>query len=154
MERDGEGLVKIATFIRHSRLPEPEHWLDFWAFANVGILVFALSLLSSRFILSPGMNVALPQLPGPLSAVPTLGVLTLSNDRLFFFDGRILTLENLEEALRDFLSRHTLRPATLLLRPDKDLSVGVLCRVSALAKRSGFGQLQIACLEAEEMKSP
>ncbi|MDR2377156.1 MAG: hypothetical protein LBD54_00115 [Puniceicoccales bacterium] len=146
--------MKIATFIRHSHLPEPEHWLDFWAFANVGLLVFALSLLSSRFVLSPGMNVALPRLPGPLLAVPTLGVLTLSNDHLFFFDGRILAPENLEEALCHFLSQHTSRPATLLLRPDKDLSVGVLCWVSALAKRSGFGQLQIACLEAEGTESP
>lgn len=146
--------MKISTFIRHSHLPPPEHWLDFWALANVGFFIFAFSLLSSRFILSPGMNVALPQLPGPLSAAPTLGVLTLSNDQLFFFDGQILTLKTLEGALRYFLSQHTLRPATLLLRPDKDLSVGILCQVSAMAKRSGFGRLQIACLEEEGTKSP
>jgi len=145
-------LMRISEFAHHRRLTPPDHFLDIWAFASVWFIVFALYLLGSRFVFAPGLTLELPLLPGPLTATPTLGVLTLANDRLFFFDGRILSPEDLEEALGNFLARHPTRPAILLLRPDRHLPVETLCRVSILARRSGFGQVQIACLE-EEAKS-
>jgi biopolymer transport protein ExbD len=142
--------MKISEFTRYSYLPRPDHFLDFWAFANVGLIIFFLYLLGSRFIFSPGITVDLPQITGPLTAVPTTGILSLSNDHLFFFDGHILSRENLNDALREFLAHHPQRPAILLIRPDKSLSSELLCQVCAIAKRSGFEQIQIACLEKDE----
>ena len=144
--------MRISEFTPFCRLREPDHFLDFWAFANVWFIIFLLYLLSSRFVFSPGITVDLPHVTDPLATAPTTGVLTLSNDRLFFFDGKIISLENLQEILENFLVHHTQRPAILLVRPDKNLSIDVLCQVGVMAKRAGFEQIQIACLESEREK--
>ncbi|MDR0445055.1 MAG: biopolymer transporter ExbD [Puniceicoccales bacterium] len=142
--------MKISEFTHHSHLPQPDHLLDFWVFINALAIIFILCFFNSRFIFSPGITIDLPQIAEPLTAVPTTGVLSLSNDRLFFFDGHILSLENLKDTLENFLDRHTQRPAILLIRPDKNISMGILCQVCAIAKSSGFQQVQIACLEKNE----
>jgi biopolymer transport protein ExbD len=142
--------MKISEFTHHSHLPQPDHFLDIWVFINTLAITFILFFFNSRFIFSPGITIDLPHIAEPLTAVPTMGVLSISNDRLFFFDGHILSLENLRDMLDKFLDRHTQRPAILLIRPDKNISVGTLCQVCAIAKSSGFHQVQIACLESNE----
>jgi biopolymer transport protein ExbD len=141
--------MKISEFTSHSYLPQPDHFLDFWVFVNILAIIFTFYFFNSRFIFSPGISIDLPPIAAPLMAAPTTGVLSLTNDCLFFFDGHILSLENLENTLENFLARHTQRPAILLIRPDKNISVGILCHVCATAQRSGFEQVQIACREKE-----
>ncbi|GAB4272666.1 MAG: hypothetical protein Tsb0018_04720 [Opitutales bacterium] len=120
-------------------------WLD-------GLLIcFGFMLLSSKFLLAPGVAVELPQLDAKLVGVSTSAVLSFRHNQLLIFDDRIFDLETLEAYwLGDWQEELATedRPKTLLLKADKHVSVDAFLRVCELAQRSGFAQVQVAAREA------
>lgn len=117
-------------------------------YVNVCLLFLFFTLLSSKFVLAPGVSLSLPTAKAAdSSALPTYKVLTVGevqgSERLIFED-RILNLDSFEKELPTLLKAKEARETVLLVRMDKGVSVQTLVRVCEIAREAGFREVRIA----------
>src|SRR5690606_6287168 len=86
-----------------SRLKPPSKRLNPLPLFDVLLIAFFFSLFSSSFVLSPGLTINLPE-GGSGPGLPATAVLTVHSDDMLLFEGRILNMSGLAEALRDHAS--------------------------------------------------
>jgi biopolymer transport protein ExbD len=141
------------NFAAHLRRPPSA--FDALAFVDACLIALMFTLLSSRFVLAPGVNLELPTTrEAPLSAILTSRVLTVTENEgreMLIFEGRILNLETFANLLAD---RPTDRQAeVLLILADRDVSMQKLVRICELAEQAGFVSVQLAA-EPEKAVRP
>jgi biopolymer transport protein ExbD len=124
-----------------SRLKPPSKLLNPLPFFDVLLIAFFFSLLSSHFVLSPGLTINLPT-GGSGPGLPASAVLTVHTDEMLLFEGRILNMNGLGEALRE----HVKAPgeANLLIRFDRNVSIQTLLAVAEVARAEGVARVQLA----------
>lgn len=124
-------------------VPEPSRGIDLASIGSLLLLAFALFGLQSKFFLSTGFEIALPE--GKTTILEhrrTDAVLYVKNGDHFLFQAQILNKNNLKAALEDYTSQH---PKTaLLLFVDKTAPVELLLEVADFAKKANFESVQIA----------
>lgn len=127
--------------------PTPRRWY-FVAWLNVALVVALVSVVGSRLVLAPGLEVGLPAAAETdrMSVGRSL-VATVTRSEVVYFSGRRLKLGEFEARLKEEVRG---RPeVALLLRADAELSVGGLLRVSDAARRAGVSRLQLAAPQTE-----
>jgi biopolymer transport protein ExbD len=125
-----------------SRLKAPSKRLNPVPLFDVLLIAFFFSLLSSKFVLSPGLTINLPQGGSGLGA-PVSAVLKVEGADMLLFDGRILNMESLGAALRT----HTMTnpgETNLLIYFNRDVSVQTLLSVAEVAREEGVARVQLA----------
>lgn len=124
-----------------SRLKAPSKRINSLAFFDVLLIAFFFSMLSSHFVLSPGLTINLPT-GGSGAGLPASAVLTVHTDEMLLFDGRILNMTGLAGALRE----HVKGPgeANLLIRFDRHVSIQTLLGVAEVARTEGVARIQLA----------
>lgn len=146
-------ITRPFNFEAHLRRPTAR--LEVVPFINVCLILLFFALLHSRFVVAPGVSLALPTTKAePMDAVATSRVLTVKEvqgGEMLIFEGRILKLESFEKALAGFTAGAP--GEVLLVRADRDVSVQLLVRVCELAERAGFQRVQIAA-EPEKAAAP
>lgn len=103
---------------------------------NVLFLVLAIFALSSRFVLQPGISVALPVSPftlGPQQNTEIVSVTSTPTPTIFYKDGRV-SLEELGGALADA----QLGGRALILKADQMTPYDVIVQITNIALRQGF----------------
>jgi biopolymer transport protein ExbD len=131
-----------------SHLTPPRSGIDLLPLINVCVLLLFFALLGSRFVLAPGtaMKLQLPTTTGhPPDALATSRVLTVGEvegREMLIFEGRILNLVSFERHLRERADIY--RGEVLLVRMDRDVSMELLVRVTALAREGGFSDILVA----------
>ena len=138
--------MRVSPLNLQSHLKEPSDTLDVAALFNVLLIICLLFLLSSRFIVAPGMTIDLPssghrEVKGVLTAG---AVLTAKSDNLFLFEGNVCTLEALPKILNNYIPSLTDASSILLVKLDRNVSVQAFVQVADMARDAGFSQVQIA----------
>ncbi|MGV3531765.1 MAG: ExbD/TolR family protein [Chthoniobacteraceae bacterium] len=103
---------------------------------NVLFLVLAIFALSSRFVLQPGISVALPVSPftlGPQQNTEIVSVTATPTPTIFYKDGRV-TLEELGGAL----SSTQVGRRALILKADRMTPYDLIVQITNIALRQGF----------------
>ena len=103
---------------------------------NVLFLVLAIFALSSRFVLQPGISVALPVSPftlGPQQNTEIVSVTATPTPTIFYKDGRV-TLEELGGAL----SATQVGRRALILKADRMAPYDLIVQITNIALRQGF----------------
>ena len=103
---------------------------------NVLFLVLAIFALSSRFVLQPGISVALPVSPftlGPQQNTEIVSVTAAPTPTIFYKDGRV-SLEELSGALQ----QTQLGGRALILKADRMTPYDLIVQITNLALRHGF----------------
>lgn len=103
---------------------------------NVLFLVLAIFALSSRFVLQPGISVALPVSPftlGPQQNTEIVSVTATPTPTIFYKDGRV-TLEELGGALAD----PQLGGRALILKADRMTPYELIVQITNVAIQQGF----------------
>lgn len=103
---------------------------------NVLFLVLAIFALSSRFVLQPGIAVALPVSPftlGPQQNTEIVSVTATPTPTIFYKDGRV-TLEELGGAL----SATQVGRRALILKADRMAPYDLIVQITNIALRQGF----------------
>lgn len=122
--------------------PVPRRWF-FLAWFNVALVLGLLSLVGSRLILAPGIEVGLPgALEADRMAVGTSLVVSVTRSEVVFFAGRRLSLGEFESALRRELAGR--EGVSLLVRADRSLTLESLLRLTDAARRAGVARVQLA----------
>lgn len=139
-----------------SQLRRPGNGIEVLPFVDACLILVCFTLLSSKFVLAPGISVALPRTVGaPPDATPASRVLSVSKalggNEMLIFDGKIFRLETLAKYLAD--GRRAEPNEVLLIQFDAAVSVELEARVFEIARGAGFSSVQ-AAMEPETRPIP
>ena len=101
-------------------------------------LLLIFFMLTSSFIVMPGINVKLPKaLTSEEVNTQTLTVVISSED-IIYVDQKVLTMKEVEEALKKK------RYDSIFIKSDRDASLGVVVGIWDICKRAGIEKIGIA----------
>ena len=117
--------------------------IDAAPMVDVVFLLLIFFILSSPFVLQPGIKVDLPlsevQSPGPFQGL----VVTVTRNNAIFFNSELTSLEGLERSLREAASRGT-GPSELVIKADKQVPHGTVVEIMSMAIEAGIPSINIA----------
>lgn len=130
-----------------SRLRTPGNAIDLLPFIDACLILFGFILLSSKFVLAPGISVALPRIAGDApDLVPASRVLSVSEAEggreMLIFDGKVFRLASLADYLAD--GRRAEPNEALLVKFDQSVSAELMAQVFDVAANAGFPRVQLA----------
>lgn len=120
--------------------------LSFWPFLDLCVVGMFFVLFSSKFVMAPGLTLALPQVETSQVAIsPVYEVVTVTEvkgEEMIFFQDSVLNLDSLEK----LFERRGGAPeeATLLVKADIAVSMRTLSSLSQLAIDAGYSKVQLA----------
>ncbi len=133
---------------RLRKSPRPSFpFVGFLDFCAIGCLFL---LLSSRFILTPGLSLDLPQggeaVTQGILAMNVLTVLSGEGEDRILFDGRVYALEDprFAEALSKFADKYGSIGSVLLVKLDRETGMQAFFEICELARGAGIGRVHIA----------
>lgn len=127
--------------IRLKRAVHPAVPVDIAPLIDVVFLQLIYFMLTSSFILHPGVRVSLPKAAtgGKLSASNV--VLTLTKDHVIYLDRQVVTLAELRSSLKQ-----ANRERPILIRADRYAYVEKLIELWDLCRDAGYSSVHIATL--------
>ena len=122
---------------------ELEHGLesiDIAPIVNIVFLLLLFFMLTSSFVMQPGITVDLPRaLTSEVLKPENIEILVTSGNTTYLND-KTLTLSD----LKTFLKQGAKRNYTILIKADKQASLGRVVEIWDLARGLGFSQINIA----------
>jgi biopolymer transport protein ExbD len=136
-----------------SRLQPLDTSMNLFNILNILMLFGILFLLSSRFILSPGVEIELPQ-SNASEARKTMGVITVQSEKFIMFNGDTFTIDSPKNGMKKYLDAKCAakedEDPVLLLRPDRSLPSSILLKICEIARDVGHANIQIATTPVAE----
>lgn len=136
---------RLIDFHRHFKAKR--HFARGYSFAavtlNVSLLLLGFYILSSHFILQPGIQLELPSAPFA-DGVPFLQstIVTMARDGSVFCDDERTPVEGLKNAFAR--AAHVNPTCTLLIEADKHVPYGEIVEVYNLAQAAGIQKIMMA----------
>lgn len=127
-------------FKRHMDLEHGLRQLDIVPLINVVFLLLLFFMLTSSFIVQPGINVLLPKAVTGETAQSETIELVVSAQNLIYFDGKILSVQELKILLAEAARRRQ----SVLLKADARASLGRAVEIWDMARDQGVAQVTIA----------
>jgi biopolymer transport protein ExbD len=134
-----------------SRLAPPPRDFDFLAWVNVGLIALFFGLLGSRFVLAPGVAVAvgdpngihLPAIGAGTEATGAASVVvSFRRDRVIVFEGGVYSLAELQAPIEAYAKAHP--GAVMLVRADQQVTMQAFLNLCEAAKAAGFSRVLLA----------
>ncbi len=124
--------------------------LSFWPFVDVCAIGLLLTVFSSKFVMAPGLTLALPEVGASQVAIaPVYEVVTVmevKGEEMILFQSSVLDLDSFGKLLDE--RGPAPEGATLLVKADVKVTVQTLSVLSELAIRTGYAKVQLATEEA------
>lgn len=125
--------------------------LDVTPMADMVFLLLIFFMLSSAFLIEPGIKLNLPKTKTAEIQAEQKLIISIKDTGEIFLNDREVTLENLERELRVILLSQ--KEKLVIIRADKDTKHGIVIKVLDKAKLAGCEKLAIATIpEEKEMK--
>jgi biopolymer transport protein ExbD len=122
---------------------ELEHGLkqiDIAPLINIVFLLLIFFMLTSGFVMQPGIRVILPKaVTSEIVKYENIEILVTSGN-VTYFDGKIITMQELISLLKQAAKRNQ----TILIKADKHASLGRVVEIWDLARDLGLTQINIA----------
>ena len=99
-------------------------------------------MLSSSFIVHPGIKIKLPTATSKETERETKLNITITRDNRIFLNEKRVSINNLSQAIGDFVAAG--REEILFIKADADVRHGLVVEVMDIAKSSGVERLAIA----------
>ena len=131
-----------------SKLNAPPRDLDMMFWVNVGVVMLFFSLLGSRFVLAPGLQVqvaggefSLPEINVTTQVAATV-VVSYRRDDMVIFEGGTYARNDVRSRLTQYAKDHP--GSVMLLRCDKAVSVQGYVVLCEMAREAGFASVVLA----------
>ncbi len=112
------------------------------AMIDIIFLLLLFFVLSSSFIVQPGIKINLPRTVSIEQPIRKELILIVARDRRIFLNNKQVSLEALWGRLIEELKFQ--RQGTLVLRADRDVPHGFVVRIMDVAKQAGASRIAIA----------
>ena len=127
------------------RQKRPDFRLDLIPILDLLVIALLVSLLFTRFVVFPGVRVDLPSTNFRVyHSSAKVSVLTIENEGMLFYQGRVYEIGALERAFADYIKLHPTGTAVLLIKPQAGMQLDSFLHLCEIAQSAGFGQVQIA----------
>ncbi len=128
-----------------AKIKAPSLKIEAMPFINVLCLAFFISLLSGKYLFAPGLMIELPESSeSRIKGSTTSAILSVNQANMIFFEGNIYNLENIEQALSDFVKISSIETPILLAKINKGVDVDIFFKICELAHKAGFSDIQLA----------
>jgi len=109
------------------------------------VLVIFL-MISSAFVSDPGVEVQKPDVSGSINEEQNILLVALTADSRIYFDGQEIAVDEVAAVLKRAAVG---RAPAVIIRGDRDASLGMFAAVYTEAKRSGIQHVQLATARAD-----
>jgi len=110
--------------------------------ADVVFLLLIFFMLTSAFVLEPGIDINLPRAVTAEDQIRQKHVLTITRDRTLLLDQDVVSFSTLKRILEDTFAGEKAR--LLIIRADKNVPHGLVVRALDISRQAGVKQLAIA----------
>jgi biopolymer transport protein ExbD len=120
---------------------------------NVVFLLLLFFVLNSSFVMQSGFGVSLPTAGNtPVREDFQTLVVTVARDDLLFFNDQPVAIDKLEQTLREAVQQT--RARVLIIKADKQVSLGTETEIMSAATRAGIATVNIAARPEGPAASP
>ena len=136
--------------MQFKRRLKPTATVDIVPLIDVVFQLVVFFMVSSTFILTPGISLTLPEASSAEPTVMTRLVVTIAEEDQIYLNKEQYSLETLEEALQQFSQREELREIqTVVVEGDQSVSYSLMVRVLDTLRRHGFEGVNLRMREEE-----
>lgn len=130
--------------------------LSFWPFLDICALGLFFALFSSKFLVAPGLTLALPVVERSQVSISqiyeVIAVTEVKGEEMIFFQDSKFDIESLK---KQFQKRGKApEGATLMIKADVAVSVRTLSLLTQLALDSGYSSVQLATEDSQSRAGP
>jgi biopolymer transport protein ExbD len=115
--------------------------------ADIVFLLLIFFMLTSSFVLEPGIDVDLPKAVTAEDQLRQKHVLTITRDNTLLLDEDVVSFSTLERILRDTFTGEGVK--LLIVRADKNVPHGLVVKALDVSRQAGVTQLAIATERAD-----
>ena len=108
---------------------------------DVLFLLLIFLMVSSTFLEQPGIKLELPPAQSAVVVEQKEVILFVDKNQKLFLNSNEITMENLEEKLKEVLPK--MKDGSLILKADTDVTHGLVVRIMDSVKKSGVKKLII-----------
>jgi len=116
--------------------------LDVAPMADVVFLLLIFFMLSTSFVVQPGIQVRLPKAVTSEIQLKKDLILTITTENVLFLNEEIVTLDELGEALQAAFAQR--KDRILIIKADMEVKHGMVVQAMDIAKMNGADRLVIA----------
>lgn len=128
--------------MKFKRVKLKEAGLDITPLIDVVFLLLIFFLLSSSFIMQPGIKVTLPEATTDDIKTKKDAFVTITRDGSYFLNEQAISLAVLPDKLRVMVAGEV--DQLLIVKADREVTHGRVVEVMDIAKRAGIDRLAIA----------
>ncbi|MFC2061649.1 ExbD/TolR family protein [Elusimicrobiota bacterium] len=110
--------------------------------ADVVFLLLIFFMLTSAFVLEPGIDIDLPRAVTAEDQIRQKHILTITRDRTLLLDEDLVSFNTLHRILEDTYMGE--KAKLLIVRADENVPHGLVVRALDIARQAGVTQLAIA----------
>ncbi len=116
--------------------------LDATPMADTVFLLLIFFMLSTSFVIQPGIQVRLPKAVTSEIQLKKDLILTITAENILFLNEELVTLDKLGEALQAAFAQR--KDRILIIKADQEVRHGMVVQAMDIAKQSGADRLAIA----------
>jgi len=136
--------------MQFKRRLKPTATVDIVPLIDVVFQLVVFFMVSSTFILTPGISLTLPEASSAEPTVMTRLVVTIAEEDQIYLNKEQYSLETLEEALQQFSQREELREIqTVVVEGDQSVSYSLMVRVLDTLRQHGFEGVNLRMREED-----
>lgn len=137
-----------------AQLKPPPIKLDMVPVLDLLAIALLFSLLFTRFVMVPGLQVDLPdsEMQMEPSNLP-VAVLTIGNRGMLFFDGAVFELSSIDRGFNRHIDNKPGQDVVLLVKTEGSMDLQLFLKLCRMAQDAGFVQVQIAGEHVPQVES-
>lgn len=127
-------------FRRHMELEHGLKQIDIAPLIDVVFQLLIFFMLTSSFVMQPGIKVNLPKAVTSQVIEEENLVITVSSENVIYINEKVVSLNE----LKDLLNRFVKKGKAILIKSDRRASLGRVVEVWDMCRESGISQVNIA----------
>ncbi len=134
-----------APFGLKDYLTPPKMKLDLVPILDLITLALLFSLLFTRYLLLPGVQIELPKTDLSIQQNgSSVAVLTIANGDMLFFAGSVHEQNSIGKALQQYFDKNWSDSPVLLVKANASMDIQQFLELCKMAQDAGFEEIQIA----------
>ena len=125
-------------FRKSARIEAGLRQIDIAPLIDCIFLLLIFFMLTSSFIVIPGVNVKLPKALAPEEIDTRSLTVVISSEDIIYLEGKSLTVKEVEDFIKEG------KFASIFIKADRDSSLGVVVKIWDVCKRFGIEKIGIA----------
>ena len=115
--------------------------------ADIVFLLLIFFMITSSFVLEPGIDINLPRAATSQDQIRQKHVLTITRDNTILLDQDVVSFTMLRKVLEEAFADESAK--LLIIRADKNVPHGVVVKALDISRQAGVSQLAIATERVE-----